>query len=493
VLERCAVVAFDLTRIGETLKLIRDDLALVGRGVVWCRYESGKGGNSYYDYEKVCIEYKHRRDFLHSISRCWYEVSWVAAASYLTRSQARERFYKHSGYAYQDAEYRVDKDSKEIGGADDRERAKFWEIWHKDERRVLWVAHGCEDILDEADPHLELTGFFPCPCPAYGSLQRGSLLPVPDIMQYRDQLEEVNLLTGRIHALSDALEAKGFYPAGGAELSEAIQAAVKTATPGRMLVPISNWAAFGGSKEVIIWLPIDMIAQVITALVDLRKQVIEDIYQIMGLSDIMRGATDARETLGAQQLKSQFGSSRIKDKQMEMERISKDLVMLTSEIITEKFADKTIIEMSQTQIPTKAMLEKAAGSIQRDMQAMMMQARQQNQGDPQQMQQVQQQMQTMQEAVQKITEKPTIEQVLRLLKDQRIKAFVLDIETDSTILVDERAEKGRPRRVPRRAVNVLPQLSAMIAAGPDCGVLRRGAQVCGRSLPRRPFPGRCGR
>ena len=39
----------------------------------------------------------------------------------------------------------------------------------------------------------------------------------------------------------------------------------------------------------------------------LRKQIIEDIYQIMGLSDIMRGATDPQETLGAQQLKTQYG------------------------------------------------------------------------------------------------------------------------------------------------------------------------------------------
>ena len=69
------------------------------------------------------------------------------------------------------------------------------------------------------------------------------------------------------------------------------------------MVPISNWAAFGGTKDVIIWMPIDMIAQTITALVTLRKQIIEDIYQIMGLSDIMRGATDPHETLGAQQLK----------------------------------------------------------------------------------------------------------------------------------------------------------------------------------------------
>ena len=158
VAERCAVVAFDLAEINELMLLIRDDLAMIGRGVSWCRYESGKGE---YKHEKVCIDYKHRRDFLHSISRNWREVTWVAGASYLTRSQARERFHSISGDAYQDAEYKVDKDSKEVGGADARERAKFWEIWDKGSERVLWVAQGCEDILDEDDPHLQLRGFFP--------------------------------------------------------------------------------------------------------------------------------------------------------------------------------------------------------------------------------------------------------------------------------------------------------------------------------------------
>ena len=102
---------------------------------------------------------------------------------------------------------------------------------------------------------------------------------------------------------------KGFYPAGGGELAEAIETAIKINTPGVVMVPISNWAAFGGSKETIIWMPIETIAATITQLVAVRKQTIDDIYQITGLSDIMRGATDARETLGAQQLKTQFGST----------------------------------------------------------------------------------------------------------------------------------------------------------------------------------------
>ena len=502
VMERCTTVAFDLAHINDLMMAIRDDVVLIGRGVAWCRYESGKGDN-HYDYEKVCIDYKDRRDFLHSISRNWAEVTWVAAASYMTRAEARARFRKYSGDCYQDADYTVNRENKEVGGADNRERAKFWEIWDKDSERCVWVAKGCEDILDEDDRHLELQDCFPCPKPAYGTLQRGSLVPVPDVMQYRDQLDELNTLTGRIHALSDALEVKGFYPAGGAEIADAVQTAIAIKAPGRVLVPISNWAAFGGSKEVIIWLPIDMIATTITALVAIRKQVIEDIYQITGLSDIMRGASDARETLGAQQLKSQFGSSRIRDKQYELIRIARDLVRISAEIITEKFDPVTIIEMSQTQLPTSKMVQQQVaqlmqqvGQQQQALQLMQQQIQQNPQAqqkvasDPDiqsKMQQLMQVVQSGQDAIRKIQEKPTIEQVLYLFKDSRAKAFVLDVETDSTVMIDENAEKQRRGEFVGMLAQLLPQLAQMIATEPQT------APFCGEVLKFSVAPYRSGR
>ena len=79
---------------------------------------------------------------------------------------------------------------------DNRERAKFWEIWHKNDKRVVWVAEGCEDILDEDEPHLQLRASSRARKPAYATVQRGSLIPVPEVLQYRDQLDEVNVLTG---------------------------------------------------------------------------------------------------------------------------------------------------------------------------------------------------------------------------------------------------------------------------------------------------------
>ena len=508
-LERCAVVAFDLAGIDELMKLVRDDLALIDRGVAWCRYVSAKGNEP----EKVAIDFKNRRDFLHSISRNWREVSWVAGASYLTRGEARRRFKKRSGDEYQRAEYRVDKEAKAVGGADERERGKFWEIWDRTNKRVVWVAEGCENLLDEDDPELKLRNFFPCPKPAYGTTQRGSLVPVPDVMQYKDQLEELNLLTGRIHALSDALEAKGFYPAGGSELGDAVQQAINIKTPGRLLVPISNWAVFGGSKEVIIWLPIDMIAQTVTGLVQLRQQIIQDIYQIMGLSDIMRGATSPEETLGAQQLKSEYGSVRIRDKQQEIVRLARDLVEIATEIITDKFADDTIVEMSQTTLPTNAMVKQQidgiVGQLRQQQQMMQQQLMHQPQppmggppqpGMPQPMggppqpnpqaamqAQVQQMMQQGAAAITKLQSQPTVDQVLHFLKDNRAKAFTLDIETDSTIVPNEQQEKQQRTEFVGMLAQLMPQLAQMIQADP------KTADFCGEILKFSVAPFRAGR
>ena len=55
-LERCSVVAFDITRINDLLMLVRDDLATTGRGVAWCRYEPIDEEKDKSEY--VCVDHK---------------------------------------------------------------------------------------------------------------------------------------------------------------------------------------------------------------------------------------------------------------------------------------------------------------------------------------------------------------------------------------------------------------------------------------------------
>lgn len=479
-MERCSIVSFDLNDINHVMMHIRDDLAVCGRGAMWIRYETR--GESETESERVCIEFADRKDFLHEPARYWEEVGWVGKASYLTKREMRKRFRKTSGDEYQNAEYTVQKDERDNGASDNRSRAKVWEIWAKDENRVVWVADGCEKLLDEGEPHLRLEGFFPCPRPAYATVQRRSLVPVPDMLYYKDQLEEINELTGRIHALSDALQVRGFYPAGAGELGDAVETAVQSNDKRRLLVPISNWAAFGNTspKDTIVWLPIDQVISTMAACVETRKQVIDDVYQIMGLSDIMRGTTDANETLGAQQLKSQYGSVRIRDKQGELIRIARDAVRISAEIMAENFAPKTMLDMSQMEIPSDADIAKQVKGLEeqaRQIAAQVQQAQQSPeamqmaQANPEQAQgllkQAEGQIQKLGEEAKKLRDTPTIDKVSSFIRDNRLRPFVLDIETDSTIQPDEDAEKQRRTEFMQVLGGTIQQLGALVAAQPQ--------------------------
>lgn len=477
-LERTTIVLFEMEDMDGIMRAMRDDLVVTSRGVPWLRYDA-KAKDSILD-ERVCIEHVHRKDFLHDPARSWKEVDWVAKRSWMTRAEMRKRFRKDSGDAYKDAAFAVRKDAED--NDDGRLKAAVWELWSKSADKVVWVTEGVEVCLDIDDPHLKLEGFFPCPKPAYGTVQRDSLIPVPDFVYYKDQIEEINDLTARIGALTEGLRLRGFYPAGAGEIGDAVEAAVKSQSDHQILIPISNWAALGGAsaKDVIMWLPLDMVVTTIQQCIENRRQLIDDVYQITGLSDIMRGATQANETLGAQQLKSQYGSIRIRDRQDELVRIARDVTRIASEIMAENFSGDTMLSMSQLQIPTDADVKKQIGALEGQMKAKA-QELQQAQADPevqqlaqanpeqaqQIMQQAQQELQQLQGQMGELQSTVTIDAIMRFLNDQRTRPFVLDIETDSTIAPDENAAKQRATEAMTAIGGFMGQAFPLLQADPS--------------------------
>src|SRR5690606_38299495 len=144
------------------------------------------------------------------------------------------------------------------------------------------------------------------------------------------------------------------------EIGAAVERAIASVDDEQVLIPVpnlGNLAASGGAQP-IIWMPLEMVASTITGLIELRRQIIDDVYQIIGLSDIMRGATEASETLGAQQLKQQNGSYRVRDKQNELIRWAREAVRIAAEIMAEEFDRSTLEEMAQMDLPTDKDIEK---------------------------------------------------------------------------------------------------------------------------------------
>ncbi|MGL4811895.1 MAG: hypothetical protein ACRCXM_08965 [Beijerinckiaceae bacterium] len=446
-LERGLISAFDASEIDEVMLETRDDLALNNRGVQWLSYEDEDG-------QKVCIEHLDRTDFLHEPARKWADVGWVARRAWMTRMEMRDRF---GGTTYEGANFTVRHDDVNMGSADKSEKAGVWEVWSKTDGLVYWVTDGVPTILDHDKPHLNLKRFFPCPRPAYGTKRRRSLVPVPDYLRYSGTLDQISELTTRVYDLLREVRLKGFFPAGG-DIGQAVETAIADQNSSSILIPVPAAAFMGAAGgQMVQWLPLSEIATAIQGLLQARGQLIQDFYEISGISDIMRGATDAGETLGAQQLKQHNGSIRVKDKIDELTRIAAETAQIAGEIMAEHFSQKTLMDMSQMQIRTKAEikrslseLEKTADSELRALGDKAKQALEGQQVPPEQAQQLQAQFQQEQQAIigryepqiKALGEEVSIDDVMRLLRDDRTRGFVIEIETDSTVLTDDIAEKS---------------------------------------------------
>ncbi|MBY2932530.1 hypothetical protein [Rhizobium leguminosarum] len=461
--ERNLAFTADDADLDSLMRAVRDDFLLCARGTVWLRYEAdfepldigvepsnapaldmqGDDGGPTPEQitdERVCIDYVHWSDFLHSPARRWKDVTWVARRVPMTDEEFDKRF----------PEGRASLAANGAGsnhGTNQTERAQnegktyVWEIWCKSENYTVWVAEGSPVALEVSEPPLKLARFFPCPRPAFGTLSTSSLIPVPDYVYYQQQCDEIDMLTKRVNKLTDQLRLKIFYPSGDGSVSPAIEKAMRPEND-TVMVPIPEWAAFTdkGGSNAIVTLPIDEVQKVIVACIEVRKQLVEDVYQITGISDIVRGDTQASETATAQRIKSQWGSIRIRDRQAELARFARDIVNLAGEIICDQFQPETLMLVSGIQLPTTAQKQQVQLQMQQQQMAQQQAAeRAQQMGQPAPPQQPPQ----VPPEMQKMMEQPTIDEVVQLLRNDSVRGFRIDIETDSTIEPDEDAEKQR--------------------------------------------------
>lgn len=494
-IERCLVSTFKRSDFNDVMLGVRDGLIDCARGVPRIVYESGEGKG-----KRVCFEYVDRADFIHDPARRWSEVGWVAFASHLTERQATKRFGAKKAQLLTYGRKRNEMDGERIGTA---EKARVLEVWHKADNRVYWVSEGVDELLDEKPPFLDLEGFWPCPPPAYGTLRPGTLVPVPDYTRYERTLEQINELTRRVHALLQWIRVRGLIPAGG-DAATAVESALAQQNDDVLLIPVPGAALMQGSGQFVQFLPLQEFAAAITGLLEARRELIQNYYELSGISDIMRGATNAQETLGAQELKSQYGSVRVREKIDALQCVAKNVAQITAEIMCEKFDQKTLLDMSQMDLPTAAEVkrrlkdltstaERELDALTQQAEAAMRQAQVQGQQIPpeqaeQQFQQAQQQIiAKYQPQIDALGKQVTIDAVMELIRDQKARAFSVEIATDSTIAPDEQAEKASRAEFLQAFSGTVAAIQPVLAMG------EAGAKLAGEMLKFSLAPFRAGR
>jgi hypothetical protein len=413
VLERAVSYATDAYDFDATMRSVCFDMALPGRGVARIRYEptlTGEGDDQQIADEAVTCEPVDWQDFIRGPGRRWPEVPWIAFEHRLTREELTERFGDIGKTMPLDfvQDGAGKEDNRDV--PDVFKRGTVYEIWDKQAREVLFVAPSVADriLKREADP-LKLRDFFCVPRPVYDAPDSTSLVPLVPFDRYRDQAEELDRVTARITALTDHLKWRGARAADVTEFNQ-----IAEAKDGDF-VAVQNYQQFlgatgGGGLDKALWMmPIDVLRKVIDGLLLHREQIKQVIYEITGLSDILRGASEAQETATAQEIKAEWGSLRIQERQAEIQRFARDLIRLKAEIIAERFQPQTLAMVTGMDLPTG------------EMKAQAQMAAQQGAQDPK---------------LQAILSAPSWDDVVAILRSDAMRSYRVDIETDSTVRAD---------------------------------------------------------
>ena len=413
----------------DCLRAATLDGLLAGRGLTSVKYdaelskmvgEDDTGGETSdaeeEAYEKkselVCVETRSWDKVYFGYAKRWSKVPFIVYEEFVDKTEAIRLFGEEIAgklqYNTKDEEEEKETD-EEVSGQLSKTTC-IYQIWHKKTKKVIFVSPDYkEGYLKEQDDPLGLTGFFNMPRPIMFLEKSNDLMPVALYTLYENQATELNRLTIRIQKVVEAIKARGVYDS---ELGDDIAKIMDESD--NALVPADKSASFAAEKGLgnAIWfMPIEQLTNVLIQLYQARNQCKQIIYEITGISDIMRGSTNANETLGAQEIKKSFGTLRLKRLQSEVQRYARDLLRMMLEIAASKFSTETWQKM--TGLPYLTDEQKQILEMQKA------QAQQFGQPLPPE---IEQQMQI-----------PAWSDILEMLNDDVQRAYRIDIESNSTV------------------------------------------------------------
>jgi hypothetical protein len=289
--------------------------------------------------ERIGFEAVSWKDYRHGPAKRWDERPWDAFRFVVSKDEEEDSF---------DADLiRSQFDENETNAwSKSTDDICGWEIWEKKNRKVIFVSDDGV-ILKTIDDPLGLKGFFPIPTPMQPIEVTGRLKPVNPFSIYRRLADQLDTITKRIDVVTKAMKVRGWYSGDQKDMESVLS------LEDNEFAPIANGdmyaASPGGIAGAMAFWPIEKFILVLRELYAAQAQTKQAIYEITGISDIVRGASAASETATAQNIKSQWGSLRIQKMQRMMERCARDLFVMMSEIIPSRFSLQTLQEM--TSIP----------------------------------------------------------------------------------------------------------------------------------------------
>jgi len=359
--------------------------------------------------EKVCLEPVLYKDMLIDPDvRRYSRVKRMAFVEHYSEREFAEVFGRKAlSTLPHDEDGLSNEDAKKK-----RNTIVVYEYWDMFERECYWFAENGEDfirpknyinrddeeygeaIADKNGPY-DLEHFFPCPPPLVINQPTDDFWPVPEFYQLQDLFDEIHSIFSRMVLLTRAIRSRILYDSN----VEGLQAALNELSEADA-IGVPNLAqalsGVGGRLDAVVqYIPVGELIAGLQQMYGGFEQRLNVIYKLTGTSDLLQGfVTDqTNRTFGERQMQEKYALNQQADSQQKMQEFVRASYELLVEMALKNFKDDSLVRyiIPQTLPPDH---------------------------------------------------REQFPQAMELLKNKR-KRFRIELETDSTIAINEEYDKAR--------------------------------------------------
>ena len=375
--------------------------------------------------EKAILDIVQYNDYFCSDARTEAEVEWRARRAYLSRERANEMFGAEVADTLKYTSY-PDVIKKSIRRKDDKYegKAEVFEIWCEETDKVYWLSKDSENpIIEASSPPIKYEKFYPCSVITQSD-DPDSVIPVSDYAHVRDQVLEVERLTTRIHAVTQAIRTNSVYDSTlGDQIEQLLSGDLK-------LIPVTNWPSYkqrGGLANGVEGFNIAPYIEALQVLQTARQTALGQLYETLKVSDLLRGTSEQYKSATANRLENAWSSMGLIVRQNMFAKFVSDAVSNLSAIIAEQFDEETILDIGNVAEVVGPLIKEPAPAPEPMPQeeGMPPQEMQPPAPAPMPMPSPEEQVQQMAQAI------------IAILRDNKERSYRIQVSTDSMVAVNE--------------------------------------------------------
>jgi hypothetical protein len=319
---------------------------------------------------------------------------------------------------------------------------KVFEYWDYYERECYWFAENGSDFIkpkgymtpseyeenetgevEALNGLYNLDNFFPCPPPLMMNSPTDEFWPVPEYLQLMEILDEIHSIFGRMMETTRAYRSRLLFDSSIEGLAEGIKEMPEAGAIGITNLTQALVQAGGDIKNVAQYIPVDGIIQSLQQLYISLEQRLNTLWRMTATSDMLQGlaADNTQRTFGERQMTEKYALNQLEEPQRKMQEYVRDCYELITEMALKNFKDESleVYMMPSTLQPKDQENYRAA---------------------------------------------------LGMLKDNT-KRFRIDLETDSTIALNEQYDKQMRIELTTTLTSAIKEAAAVTESSPSLAVI----------------------